>query len=158
MRISVLIALSLLFSTPLYAQTTSASTEFDQEEYNRRVTKEMEEMSQALQAMSTFMVKSMNNMTQAINQSIPGLTKSMGELAKSMGPIIKAAQENQKLGNEMDKRPAVEDKPTAAPSEDIIVTEELPEISQPEQPYTPEINTVYKPKKIQLFPAPQPNY
>ena len=160
MRISVLIALSLLLPTPLYAQTSSDPIEFNQEEYNRQVTKEMEEMSQALQAMSTFMVKSMNNMTQAINQSIPGLTKSMGELDKSMGPIIKAAQENQKLGNEMDKRhpPATEDKPAAAPSADIIVTEELLEISQPEQPYAPEVNTVYKPKKIQLFPAPQPNY
>ena len=115
MRISVLIALSLLLPTPLYAQASSDPIEFNQEEYNRQVTKEMEEMSQALQAMSTFMVKSMNNMTQAINQSIPGLTKSMGELAKSMGPIIKAAQENQKLGNEMDKRPApaTEDKPAA---------------------------------------------
>ena len=59
MRISVLIALSLLLPTPLYAQASSDPIEFNQEEYNRQVTKEMEEMSQALQAMSTFMVKSM---------------------------------------------------------------------------------------------------
>lgn len=150
----------LLFSQPLHAQEAADIPVFDQEEYNRRVTKEMEEMTQALQAMSTFMVKSMNNMTHAINESIPGLTKSMGELAKSMAPIIKAAQENQELGKELDSRPISPKENTsvsASPSAPIIA-EELPPVSAPAQPDMPEINTIYKPKKIRLFPAPQPDY
>ena len=140
------------------------SPDFDQEEYNRRVTKEMEEMSAALQEMSKFMVKSMNNMTQAINESIPGITKSMGEMAKSMAPIIKAAQENQKIAPDNLSQPTPPAEPLhaapAAPTVTIPATPALPVIEEqiiieqqsPQMIYQP------RPKKIQLFPAPQPNY
>ena len=96
MRIPARFSLALLLAAfPLHAQETPDPIEFSQEEYNQRVAREMEEMNQALQAMSKFMVKSMNNMTEAINKSAPGIAQSMGELVKSMEPIIKAAQQNQ---------------------------------------------------------------
>ena len=88
MRIPARFSLALLLAAfPLHAQETPDPIEFSQEEYNQRVAREMEEMNQALQAMSKFMVKSMNNMTEAINKSAPGIAKSMGELVKSMEPI-----------------------------------------------------------------------
>lgn len=163
MHLSGYTTLALLLSTvPLHAQQTADPIEFSQEEYNQRVSKEMEEMSQALQAMSQFMVKSMNNMTGAINKSAPDIAKNMGELLKSMQPIIKAAEENSQLQEEMlDKEiKPIATKPEAAeqPAETVI------KIQTPDTPQTVEAptitkpNIVYKPKKIQLFPAPQPNY
>ncbi len=150
MRTYLLIILGILLNTPLQAKETET---FNQEEYNRKVTKEMEEMSQALQAMSKFMIQSMNNMTQAINESIPGITQSMGDLAKSMGPIIKAAQENQNLSKASPSNTV--DLPVAAPAPDSIQSSELEDIILEEgETEIKEPNTIYKPKRIRLFPVP----
>lgn len=169
MRIPGHIILALILTTiPLHAEETADPVEFSQEEYNRRVKAEMEEVNQALQAMSKFMVQSMNNMTGAINESLPGITQSMGELLKSMQPIIKAAQENQQLGNELNRRPTPEAGNTPATPQPAapVFSSDLPDIPQPKQeavtqpvkPTLPKTDTIYKPKRIQLFPAPQPNY
>lgn len=164
---------AMLSASAALAQSTSApDPEFDQEEYNRRVSKEMEEMSQALQAMSKIMVKSMNNMTQAINESIPGVTKSMGEMAKAMAPIIKAAQENQQL--QTDSQAGTNVPQPTAPTVPEPQKPESPRqqvVPMPQQSYSSSPSHIVKnpagdsavfeteaPKRIQLFPAPQPNY
>ena len=53
MRIPARFSLALLLAAfPLHAQETPDPIEFSQEEYNQKVAREMEEMNQALQAMS----------------------------------------------------------------------------------------------------------
>lgn len=190
MRIPARFSLALLLAAfPLHAQETPDPIEFSQEEYNQKVAREMEEMNQALQAMSKFMVKSMNNMTEAINKSAPGIAKSMGELVKSMEPIIKAAQQNQDFAAQTPE--TTEPQPDAAANDVTRQFQELPmseiiggplqaaaeaqtrqaetaadfinqlQIKQqatPEKPAKPQINQIYRPKRIQLFPAPQPNH
>ena len=190
MRIPARFSLALLLAAfPLHAQDTPDPIKFSQEEYNQRVAREMEEMNQALQAMSKFMVKSMNNMTEAINKSAPGIAKSMGELVKSMEPIIKAAQQNQDFAAQTPETMAPQ--PDAAANDvtrqfqglpmteiiggplqaaaeaqtrqaetaaDFINQLQIKQQATPEKPAKPQINQIYRPKRIQLFPAPQPNH
>ena len=188
MRIPARFSLALLLAAfPLHAQETPDPIEFSQEEYNQKVAREMEEMNQALQAMSKFMVKSMNNMTEAINKSAPGIAKSMGELVKSMEPIIKAAQQNQDFAAQTPETTAPQ--PDAAANDvtrqfqglpmteiiggplqaaaeaqtrqaaaDFINQLQIKQQATPEKPAKPQINQIYRPKRIQLFPAPQPNH
>ena len=189
MRIPARFSLALLLAAfPLHAQETPDPIEFSQEEYNQRVAREMEEMNQALQAMSKFMVKSMNNMTEAINKSAPGIAKSMGELVKSMEPIIKAAQQNQDFAAQAETTAPQPDAaandvtrqfqglpmseiiggPLQAAAEaqtwqaetaaDFINQLQIKQQATPEKPAKPQINQIYRPKRIQLFPAPQPNH
>ena len=180
MRIPARFSLALLLAAfPLHAQETPDPIEFSQEEYNQRVAREMEEMNQALQAMSKFMVKSMNNMTEAINKSAPGIAKS----------IIKAAQQNQDFAAQAPETTAPQ--PDAAANDvtrqfqglpmseiiggplqaaakaqtrqaetaaDFINQLQIKQQATPEKPAKPQINQIYRPKRIQLFPAPQPNH
>ena len=183
MRIPARFSLALLLAAfPLHAQETPDPIEFSQEEYNQKVAREMEEMNQALQAMSKFMVKSMNNMTEAINKSAPGIAKSMGEL-------VKAAQQNQDFAAQAPETTAPQ--PDAAANDvtrqfqglpmteiiggplqaaaeaqtrqaetaaDFINQLQIKQQATPEKPAKPQINQIYRPKRIQLFPAPQPNH
>ena len=90
MRIPARFSLALLLAAfPLHAQETPDPIEFSQEEYNQRVAREMEEMNQALQAMSKFMVKSMNNMTEAINNRRRALPKAWVSSSNQWNPSLK---------------------------------------------------------------------
>ena len=146
----ILVLLSLsLFSAPIYAQDTSSSQTdaiYNQEEYERQRQKEIEEMQQALTAMSKFMVQTMNNMTAAINKSIPEIAKSSQELIQSIQPIIKAAEENASQVQQYNH-------PQVKAQNPVTHTTTL---SKPTQNQT--ISPQSKPKRIKLFPDPSPNY
>ena len=106
-------------------------------------------MQQALTAMSKFMVQTMNNMTAAINKSLPEIAKSSQDLIKSIQPIIKAAEENALQAEHYNY-------PEIKPQNPFAEAQAIKEPTQEET--APTATTSSKPKKIQLFPAPSPNY
>ena len=165
MRIPARFSLALLLAAfPLHAQETPDPIEFSQEEYNQRVAREMEEMNQALQAMSKFMVKSMEPIIKAAQQNqdfaaqAPETTAPQPDAAANdvtrqfqglpmseiIGGPLQAAAEAQTRQAE-----------TAA---DFINQLQIKQQATPEKPAKPQINQIYRPKRIQLFPAPQPNH
>ena len=165
MRIPARFSLALLLAAfPLHAQETPDPIEFSQEEYNQKVAREMEEMNQALQAMSKFMVKSMEPIIKAAQQNqdfaaqAPETTAPQPDAAANdvtrqfqglpmteiIGGPLQAAAEAQTRQAE-----------TAA---DFINQLQIKQQATPEKPAKPQINQIYRPKRIQLFPAPQPNH
>ena len=150
----ILLLLSIsLFSTSLQAQETPApetdTIAYSQEEYQRQRQKEIEEMQQALTAMSKFMVQTMNRMTLAINESIPEIAKSSQDFIQSLQPIIKAAEENAQQAEQYNY-------PEIKPQNPFAEAQAIKEPTQEE--IAPTTASPAKPKRIKLFPDPSPNY